>query len=76
MVLDRRRMAVIAVAVGMFAAGLGAGAALSGPLSDKKPHKGVAAAHTLPVQGIDVSYFQGDIDWQKVGEAGLHFAFI
>ena len=76
MVLDRRRMAVIAVAVGIFAESLGAGAALSRMLSDKKPHKGVAAAHAMPVQGIDVSYYQGDIDWQKVGDAGVQFAYI
>ena len=76
MVLDRHRMAVIAVAAGVFAASFGAGPALSRMLSDKKPHKGVAAAHVMPVQGIDVSYFQGDIDWQKVGDAGVHFAYI
>jgi lysozyme len=76
MALDRRRMAVIAVAVGVFAASLGAGPALSRMLSDKKPHKGVAAAHVMPVQGIDVSYWQGDIDWQKVGDAGVQFAYI
>ncbi|QIG49125.1 glycoside hydrolase family 25 protein [Nordella sp. HKS 07] len=76
MPLDRRRMAVFVVALGMFAAGLGAGAAFSGPLSDKKPNKGVAVAHTMPVQGIDVSYYQGDINWQKVSDAGVHFAYI
>ncbi len=76
MVLDRRRMAVIAVAVGVFAASLGAGAAFSRMLADKKPHNGVAAAHKMPVQGIDVSYWQGDIDWQKVGDSGIHFAYI
>lgn len=76
MTLDRCRMAAIAVAVGVFAASLGAGAALSGTLSDKKPHKGVTTAHRMPVQGIDVSYFQGDIDWKKVGAAGIHFAYI
>jgi len=69
-------MAVIAVVVGVFAASLGAGAALSSPLSDKKPNKGVAAAHAMPVQGIDVSYWQGDIDWQKVDDAGVNFAYI
>lgn len=69
-------MAVIAVVAGVLAASLGAGAAVSGTLSDKKPHKGVAAAHAMPVQGIDVSYYQGDIDWKKVGDAGIHFAYI
>ncbi len=76
MMLDRRRMAVLAIAVGMLAASLVAGAALSRPLSDKKPHKGVAEAHKMPVQGIDVSYYQGDIDWRKVRDAGIHFAYI
>lgn len=76
MALDRRRVAVIAVGVGLLAASLGAGTASSGALSDKDPHKGVAVAHKMPIQGIDVSYFQGDIDWQKVGEAGIDFAYI
>jgi lysozyme len=76
MVLDRRRMAVIAVVLGILAESLGAGAALSRMLSDKKPNDGVAAAHVMPVQGIDVSYWQGDIDWKKVGDAGVHFAYI
>jgi lysozyme len=76
MTIDRCRLAVIAVAVGVFAASLGADTALSRMLSDKKPHKGVAAAHVMPVQGIDVSYWQGDIDWQKVGDAGIQFAYI
>jgi len=76
MALNRRRMAVIAVAAGVFVASLGSGAALSRMLADKKPHNGVAAAHKMPVQGIDVSYWQGDIDWQKVGDSGIHFAYI
>ncbi|MDX9723353.1 MAG: GH25 family lysozyme [Myxococcota bacterium] len=28
------------------------------------------------VEGIDVSYWQGDIDWQQVRDAGYQFAFI
>ncbi len=60
----------------MFAASLGTGPALSRMLWDKKPNKGVAAAHLMPVQGIDVSYWQGDIDWQKVSAAGVQFAYI
>ena len=30
----------------------------------------------MPVQGIDVSNWQGDIDWDKVRAAGTQFAFI
>ncbi len=52
------------------------GSALAQSLSDGKPHAGVAAARAMPVQGIDVSYWQGDIDWAKVKAAGVRFAFI
>jgi lysozyme len=76
MALDRRRVAAMAVTVLTLAASLNAGAALSRALSDKKPHEGVASAHEMPVQGIDVSYWQGDIDWRKVGKAGIRFAYI
>jgi lysozyme len=76
MVLDGRRVAVITVAFGVLAASLDAGAGPPRMLSDKKPHKGVAEAHSMPVQGIDVSYWQGNIDWQKVGDAGVVFAYI
>lgn len=31
---------------------------------------------TESVPGIDVSYYQGDIDWQQVREAGIEFAFV
>ncbi len=43
---------------------------------DSDPHDGVAAARMHPVQGIDVSHYQLDIDWRKVREAGTRFAFI
>lgn len=68
--------AVMALGLATSVAGLGGVAALAGSLSDKKPHDGVAKAHSMPVQGIDVSYFQGDVDWRKVGRAGVQFAFI
>ncbi len=44
--------------------------------SDVAFHDGVARAHRMPVHGIDVSRWQGDIDWQRVREAGTQFAFI
>jgi lysozyme len=43
---------------------------------DAKPHAGVASAQNYPVQGIDVSKWQGEIDWQAVRGAGTRFAFI
>jgi lysozyme len=45
-------------------------------LKDNKPHAGVKRAHTMPIQGIDVSYWQGDINWQEVRDAGVSFAYI
>lgn len=29
-----------------------------------------------PLQGIDVSHYQGTIDWQQVAEAGIRFVFV
>ncbi|MEG6509098.1 glycoside hydrolase family 25 protein [Methyloligella sp. 2.7D] len=45
-------------------------------MSDVDPHKKVWRAHRAPVQGIDVSQWQGDIDWRAVRAAGVQFAFI
>jgi lysozyme len=36
----------------------------------------VAGAHALPIHGIDVSRWQGKIDWASVRAAGTQFAFI
>ena len=35
-----------------------------------------AAADTLPPRGIDVSHWQGRVDWRAVEEAGIGFAFL
>ncbi|HEY8383673.1 MAG TPA: GH25 family lysozyme [Microvirga sp.] len=43
---------------------------------DAKPHNGVASAHEYAVHGIDVSKWQGRIDWASVRAAGTQFAFI
>jgi lysozyme len=44
--------------------------------SDAKPHPKVARAQDLPIHGIDVSKWQGKIDWASVKAAGTQFAFI
>ncbi len=36
----------------------------------------VVADENIQVQGIDVSHYQGDIDWQAVRDAGIEFVFI
>jgi lysozyme len=46
------------------------------PQADSNPQAGVARAHTLPVQGIDVSKYQGRIDWEEVRNSGFQFAYL
>jgi lysozyme len=43
---------------------------------DSDPHEGVRRAHAMPVQGIDVAKYQGDIDWRRVRQAGIAFAYL
>jgi lysozyme len=43
---------------------------------DARPHEGVASAHNLPIHGIDISKWQGPVDWASVRAAGTQFAFI
>lgn len=43
---------------------------------DAKPHPGVAKALRYPIHGIDLSKWQGDIDWAQVQDAGTKFVFI
>jgi lysozyme len=47
-----------------------------GQKSDAKPHPGVATAQRYPVHGIDISRWQGTIDWRAVRGAGTRFVFI
>ncbi|MFN3672961.1 MAG: GH25 family lysozyme [Bosea sp. (in: a-proteobacteria)] len=44
--------------------------------SDSDPHHGVRDARRKSIQGIDVSRWQGEIDWAKVKDADTRFAFI
>ena len=43
---------------------------------DSDPHTGVARAHRMPVQGIDISRYQGEIDWSTVRRSGIRFAYM
>lgn len=43
---------------------------------DTGEYKYVVDGKSKALKGIDVSEFQGDIDWQKVKADGVHFAFI
>ncbi len=44
--------------------------------SDTAYHDGVRDARRMTIQGIDVSRWQGEIDWAQVKAAGTRFAFI
>lgn len=44
--------------------------------SDVRPHHGVAKAHRLPIHGVDISKWQGTVDWAALRQAGTQFAFI
>ncbi len=43
---------------------------------DNDPHPGVQSVHRLPVHGIDVARYQGEIDWGTAKRAGTRFVFM
>ncbi|MGO4670511.1 glycoside hydrolase family 25 protein [Bosea sp. 2RAB26] len=43
---------------------------------DARPHPGVASALNYAVQGIDISRWQGEIDWAAVKGAGTRFVYM
>jgi lysozyme len=43
---------------------------------DNDPHPGVSRARSLPVQGIDISRYQGRIDFHTAGGAGTRFVYM
>lgn len=68
-------MCALAIAAG-YAAFLSPALALYPKKGDADPHAGVREARRSVIQGIDVSRWQGEIDWAKVKDAGTRFAFI
>lgn len=61
-------LGLLSVLAGCYSAGVIKG--------DNSPHSGVRRAHAMPIQGLDVSRYQGDIDFKKAREAGTRFVFI
>lgn len=43
---------------------------------DNKPHPGVNKARNLPIKGVDISRYQGEVDFSAARRAGTRFAFI
>src|SRR4051812_50025749 len=64
---------IAAAALGLAACANGNRYATKG---DTRPHPGVAAAHRLPVHGIDVSKWQGKVGWAPGGGGGAEVAFL
>ena len=68
--------------LGIVAAALGLASCAVAPTSrypaksDAKPHPGVAVAQQHPIHGIDLSKWQGRVDWSSIRAAGTQFAFI
>lgn len=48
----------------------------SAPPRKAKPSEALDHSKNFDVHGIDVSKYQGDIDWQAVADSGVKFAFI
>jgi lysozyme len=52
-------------------------ASITTPFADSDPQDfGPKAPSDYPIHGIDVSKWQGDIDWQKARAHGVSFAFV
>jgi lysozyme len=50
---------------------------VGGPIhGDNRPHPGVDRARSLPIQGMDVARYQGEIDYNRVRAAGIHFVYM
>ena len=43
---------------------------------DNRPHPGVNRARALPIQGVDISRYQGKVDFERLRAGGAHFVFI
>lgn len=72
-----RPVGCAAVAMALLASGCGGG----GPLESDLVFSGDVSSGNLkpkdyPIHGIDVSKFQGDIDWNAVANSGVKFAWI
>jgi lysozyme len=70
-----RKLAAVAVVASAFGLA-GCGNDLYGGKPGWRPHPGVLTALDLPIHGIDVARYQGNIDWAAVKSYGTRFAFI
>jgi lysozyme len=76
MTRPNRTTTAAALLVALFVAGCSGAIMHADFQGDSDPHDGVRRAYALPVQGIDISRYQGDIDWNRVRRSGIHFAYM
>src|SRR5689334_14599416 len=68
--------ALTAVALGLASCAIAPSSRYYPTKGDARPHEGVATAHRLPIHGVDISKWQGQVDWASLRQAGTQFAFI
>ena len=60
----------------LFAGVVLAAAAAAVLLNDGLPRLNAPSQSQYPVRGVDVSAYQGDVDWKALARQGVSFAFI
>lgn len=78
MFMQVRGVAFVSTLLALAACGGGRPYGIPQPFGDSDPWRwrGAAVPSSYEVHGVDVSRFQGDIDWFRAAEAGVAFAFI
>lgn len=74
--LNRSLSRKLALAAVLGLTGNLAGCGVAEQSGRSRTHPGVARAYNYPVHGIDVSRYQGDINWQAVKASGIGFAYL
>lgn len=65
--INKKKTAIITIGAVLAAAAVTSSEILSPAVVNRKKY---------PVFGVDVSHYQGDIDWERLEEQGVRFAFI
>src|SRR5918994_4214480 len=71
-----RFSALATIALGLASCAIAPSSSRYPAKSDARQHEGVATAHRLPIHGVDISKWQGDVDWASLRQAGNKFAFM
>lgn len=69
--MNKRLLLILVLAGGMVLCGIAALLLFHGVIWFQYPSKTI-----YPVRGVDVSAYQGEIDWETLAEEDIHFAFM